>query len=439
MQCNSLSPPYSASGLLVEWEAINDSPDYQREAGVWSVAKQQLFIDTMLNRYDVPKLYFHDLRRNESTHHKFAVVDGKQRLRALRNFLIGDLALGFDTEIPTEDKGLTRQKPRAGQKISDLDDYWKARIRDFVLPIVVIQDANEEDIEDLFLRLNNGEPLTGAEKRNAMGGKMCQLIRDIAGHKFFSRNIAFGIGRYQHYEAAAKFLLMEQAAASSGEIYCILKKRFLDEMTKQNRAMTKAAGDGLKKSVFETLDAMAKIFGARDPLLRRSATPQIYYAFCREIRRQYAHKTLHRKIHSFLEGFHRKRLENLRNEDEDARDPELINFDRLMSQNNDSGSMRERVRILTRHFLADHSDVALKDSRRNFDEDERYVVWLQGGKKCVECGVTILLKDMDADHIKPYAHGGKTILSNARALCVNCNRSGGARARQPQTTQQRAA
>ena len=86
MQCNSLSPPYSASGLLVEWEAINDSPDYQREAGVWSVAKQQLFIDTMLNRYDVPKLYFHDLRRNESTHHKFAVVDGKQRLRALRNF-----------------------------------------------------------------------------------------------------------------------------------------------------------------------------------------------------------------------------------------------------------------------------------------------------------------------------------------------------------------
>ena len=290
------------------------------------------------------------------------------------------------------------------------------------------------------MRLNNGEPLTGAEKRNAMGGKMCQLIRDIAGHRFFSRR-----HRFQHRTLPA--------LRGGGEIFAhgagrrIVRRDLLHFEKAVSRRDDEAKPRNDQSGGRRVEKIRVRNSGCDGENFRRIA---IRFCAARPHRRfttRFAAKsggntpTKHctRKIHSFLEGFHRKRLENLRNEDEDARDPELINFDRLMLQNNDSGSMRERVRILTRHFLADHSDVALKDSRRNFDEDERYVVWLQGGKKCVECGVTILLKDMDADHIKPHAHGGKTILSNARALCVNCNRSGGARARQPQTTQQRAA
>ena len=42
--------------------AINEKPPYQRESSVWSLEKQQLFIDSLLNGYDVPKIYLHDLR-----------------------------------------------------------------------------------------------------------------------------------------------------------------------------------------------------------------------------------------------------------------------------------------------------------------------------------------------------------------------------------------
>ena len=42
--------------------AIQEKPPYQRESSVWSLEKQQLFIDSLLNGYDVPKIYLHDLR-----------------------------------------------------------------------------------------------------------------------------------------------------------------------------------------------------------------------------------------------------------------------------------------------------------------------------------------------------------------------------------------
>lgn len=69
MKCVSLEPPYTASRLLSECGVIDDAPEYQRESGVWSKSKQQLFIDTLLNGYDVPKLYFHDLRDDKIEPH----------------------------------------------------------------------------------------------------------------------------------------------------------------------------------------------------------------------------------------------------------------------------------------------------------------------------------------------------------------------------------
>lgn len=48
--------------LRLERHRINTNPKYQREAGIWSKEKKQLFIDSLLNGFDVPKIYFHDIR-----------------------------------------------------------------------------------------------------------------------------------------------------------------------------------------------------------------------------------------------------------------------------------------------------------------------------------------------------------------------------------------
>ncbi len=42
---------------------------------------------------------------------------------------------------------------------------------------------------------------------------------------------------------------------------------------------------------------------------------------------------------------------------------------------------------------------------------------------CLECGKRFELEDMEADHIKPWHEGGKTISENCQMLCKQCNRT----------------
>ena len=41
-------------------------------------------------------------------------------------------------------------------------------------------------------------------------------------------------------------------------------------------------------------------------------------------------------------------------------------------------------------------------------------------------GKKLQFADMEPDHINPHSRGGKTLVSNGQASCVECNRSKGA-------------
>lgn len=60
--------PFQNSSILrinSEKDFINTHPDYQRKGEVWTLQKKQLLIDSILNDYDIPKLYFHQLSINQ--------------------------------------------------------------------------------------------------------------------------------------------------------------------------------------------------------------------------------------------------------------------------------------------------------------------------------------------------------------------------------------
>ena len=56
-------PHSTVLSVYVERDAIWVDPEYQRQGEVWSLEKKQLLIDSIINRYDIPKLYFHKLDR----------------------------------------------------------------------------------------------------------------------------------------------------------------------------------------------------------------------------------------------------------------------------------------------------------------------------------------------------------------------------------------
>lgn len=417
MHC--IDQPFTISKLWVNRNAIQESPEYQRESAIWSIERKQLFVDSILNRFDVPKLYFHDLRANNKSIHEYAVVDGKQRLHAIYAFLQDQFPLASDFSLMEQRPG--QEAPKAGAKFSELSEFWREEFKATSLSVVLIQNAADEDIEELFSRLNNGEPLNAAEKRNAMGGDMCRLIRTVASDDFFRTRMKVSNKRYQHYELSAKFLLLERTAQSGGGAYADLKKRFLDNLVKSNKAMNAADFSGLEKRVTDQLKVLSRIFSDHDALLSKQAYPPLYYIFVKRVMHEYGHPALASKLRKFLEDFHAMRSKNLELP-EDDRDPVLIEFGRLMQQGtNDLNSLRDRTSILTRYFLLDNPDVSVKDQKRLFTDEERLAIWILGGKKCASCGIEIGLDDMHADHQDQWAHGGQTTLKNGRCLCKSCN------------------
>ena len=409
---------FTVASLYTERNSIEENPSYQRESAIWSPAKQELFIDSMINNYDIPKIYFHDLRPEKKLK-RYSIIDGKQRLHTIYQFLDNKFPLANDFKLNDDSEYTSVIKSAFFKDFSEID---REKFKSISLSIVLIKDATEDDIEDLFFRLNNGEPLNGAEKRNAKGWDMNKLIKEIASNPFFTKKLKFKNRRYSHYEIAAKFLLLEKTDIDTNEIFADLKKIYLDRMVDNNKKMTQAAMDGLKKRVDSTISLLNKVFSDNDDLLTKQAYPPLYYLFIKLMRLEYGHSKINTYLHEFIGQFQVKRLQNLSLPD-DNRDSVLIEFGRLMQQGtNDISSLKERVSILRRYFLQDYPDVKLLDDKRQFSEEERYAIYILSGNQCAECARKLKdIKEMEADHNEQWAFGGETTLNNARALCIECN------------------
>lgn len=416
-----ISVPFAVSRFARERNLIDLNPAYQREGGVWSLTKQQLFVDSLVNGFDVPKIYMHELDQ-EASGYNYAVVDGKQRIGTILRFLEDGLAFADDFKFSGK---ACDPAPGPGDTYKDLGADARDLVRECQLDVVLVRTKDIEEIEELFSRLNNGEKLNAAETRNAFGGRVTSLIRELAEDSFFRRKLGFKNNRYAHYEVACKLLYLEHEASKSKVLAPVdLKKKFLDDFVKTHRAMSDKDADRLLRRVKENLSKMSTVFGDADMELSKQSYPQLMYLFYTHLDRVYASQGLNAKIRSFLVEFRKARIDN-RARDDEHQDAELTNFGLLSQQGtNDAGSMKQRIEILTRRFLTSHSDVLIKDPKRAFTMEERWVLWQRSDKKCEQCGIDLpQLEDLDGDHIVWHAHGGPTTLANARALCIKCNRS----------------
>ena len=85
--------------LFSERDEIQVDPEYQRKGGVWNKEKKQLLIDSILNDYDIPKIYFHDLPETQHNQYEYSVIDGRQRLETIWQFMSDEFVVGQDLSI----------------------------------------------------------------------------------------------------------------------------------------------------------------------------------------------------------------------------------------------------------------------------------------------------------------------------------------------------
>lgn len=333
--------------LNSERDNINTDPDYQRRSDIWTLDKRQLLIDSILNDYDMPKLYFHLLsieqKKDSGTGCDYAIIDGKQRLETVWGFIDGNFRLADDFIY------LLDPKVKAGglTYVDIAKEYPKLKIRfdSFGLPIMLVETDDIDLIEDMFSRMNEAVPLNAAEKRNAFGGSMAEVIRRVSSHDFFTTRVRFNNNRYQHREVAAKLLYLEYSLKNHGKI-TDTKKPYLDAMVKQYTKKQEFSHNDFESMVINILNLMTNIFSKEDPLLKAQSPITVYYLLFKDAQEQNRLGLISRaKLISFQE-------EMERNQKQAAEDITKANFDYLeydrMSQQgtNDAASIKERVRIL---------------------------------------------------------------------------------------------
>lgn len=335
--------------IYSERDEIHLSPEYQRMGGVWTTEKKQLLIDSILNDYDIPKIYFHEFTRDQrkETGYAYAVIDGRQRLEAIWQFIEGRFTLSDDF-VYQNDESISLAK-LGYSDIAANHPKIKIKFDSFVLPIVGVNTDDQDLIEDMFSRLNEAVPLNAAEKRNAIGGDLVTAIRNLAAHEFFARKVAFGNRRYQHRESAARLLLIEETLSTMNKIVDT-KKEYLDALARNYRSGKTDSVERIYNAASAVLDFMASIFVERDELLRAQGNMVVYYLLCREAL-QHAQPLLitRRRLFEFREQVQNNRIQAEENYADASF--ELLEFDRLSQQGtNDASNIRERLRILGNFF-----------------------------------------------------------------------------------------
>ena len=62
-----------------------------------------------------------------------------------------------------------------------------------------------------------------------------------------------------------------------------------------------------------------------------------------------------------------------------------------------------------------------RDSRRSFNQTQRKEILYQQDNKCAICHKKLDPRDIEYDHKKSWASGGRTKAVNGRALCGSCH------------------
>ena len=129
---------------------------YQRSQGLWPANARSYFIDSILNEFPFPKVVIRQTVDLVTRKSKREIVDGQQRLTAIRDFI--------------EDKfKLTRvSSGYSSDTFGRLEESVQARFLAYEVSMDVIVSATNDEVLEIFRRINSYQlPLNDAEKRHA--------------------------------------------------------------------------------------------------------------------------------------------------------------------------------------------------------------------------------------------------------------------------------
>lgn len=149
---------------------------------VWTNDKKSLLIDSMIQGYPIPPFF---AKKKETG--VYDMLDGKQRMNAVADYISGKFELCNLEEITYKDySGSEKIIDINGKKFADLPEEFQDEIMHYSFLIYYFDEGiTDEEVNELFYRLNNGKPLSSIELTRVRA-KSFSIISEIGKHKIFA-------------------------------------------------------------------------------------------------------------------------------------------------------------------------------------------------------------------------------------------------------------
>lgn len=184
----------------IDHDLITLQPEFQR-GEVWSASKKQRLIDTIIRDWHIPPI--HLVEKDDG---KFDVLDGQQRLLAIRDFVRGTFAIDGSTEPRSR-----FIQELSGLRYGELPPKVKNKFDNFSIRVFELVDYEPTEPHELFFRLNQPTNLTEAEKRNAfIGGprnEVKELVEWATNEGMEYSRVGFSNARMAYDDLLARFLI----------------------------------------------------------------------------------------------------------------------------------------------------------------------------------------------------------------------------------------
>ena len=146
---------------------------------VWDVEKKSLLIHSMLMGYPIPPFYA------VKGGNWYDILDGKQRSNTIVDFINGEFELSGIPEVEVENEdGTTDMVDINTLHFDEMEESLQDELMAYPLTVYYFDGITDDEISEMFFRLNNGKPLSAIEL-SRVKAKSLDAIREIGKHALF--------------------------------------------------------------------------------------------------------------------------------------------------------------------------------------------------------------------------------------------------------------
>lgn len=160
---------------------------------VWERTRKTNLIESLILSYPVPQVYARRIvgKENKKGDSIYFILDGKQRLSTIKEFLNDEFALTQLQPVTYFDDELNEEVTLdiTNKKFSELPDGLKDLLNTVTFSIVYFDNLTKEEEKILFRKLNNGKPLS-TKSRTLASAKDIETLLDVGSHKLFQEMLS---------------------------------------------------------------------------------------------------------------------------------------------------------------------------------------------------------------------------------------------------------